>query len=87
MPITPPRKQAIKTQAASLAEYPASCSDFLDEGNILYSAENSMTPKLRLSETDRNTSLSWMRKFLWPGNCRMSISIQMKLAPNMQAIR
>jgi hypothetical protein len=40
MPMTPPMKHAIKIQDASFAENPAASKDFLDEGNILYNAEN-----------------------------------------------
>jgi len=45
-----------------------------------------MTPKLKLSDADKNVSLSWMRKFFLPGNWRMMISTQMMEAPKTHAV-
>ncbi len=44
-----------------------------------------MTPKLKLSEQARNVLLSWIRKFLLPGNSRTTTSTQMMAAPRTQA--
>ena len=46
-----------------------------------------MTPKLRLSEDDRNTLLSWILKLRFPGIRRMMRSTQMILEPTTQARR
>ena len=52
---------------------------------MLYNAENSITPKLKLNDIDRNVSLSWMRKSRFPGNWRMMMSTHITEAPTMQA--
>ena len=44
-----------------------------------------MTPKLRLSEAERNASLSVIEKFRQRGICRMGMSTQMTAAPMTQA--
>lgn len=44
MPITPPRKQAIKIHAAAFGEWPPFWSEFLADGSMLYSDENSFGP-------------------------------------------
>jgi len=86
IPTTPPKKHAIITHDASLAESPPLSNEFFDDGSMLYTAENSMTPKLRLRDTERNVSLFLMSQFLFPGNSRTIRSTQMNEAPNMQAI-
>jgi len=44
-----------------------------------------MTPKLRLSERDKNVSLSWILKFFLPENRRTMISTQITDAPRTHA--
>lgn len=53
---------------------------------MLYRAENSITPKLKLSDIERNESLSCILKFRFPGNWRTIMSTQMTEAPRMHAI-
>jgi len=52
---------------------------------MLKSAEKSMTPKLRLSDVERNISLSCILKLRLLGNFLMIISTQMMEAPMMHA--
>jgi len=44
-----------------------------------------ITPKLRLSEEDKNGLLSWTLKFRFPGICLMIRSTHMILEPTTQA--
>lgn len=44
-----------------------------------------MTPKLKLSEAERNASLSEMLKLCMFGNNLTTVSMQMMLAPTTQA--
>ena len=85
MPRAPPRKQPINVQAAALGDIPPFCSELLAEGIMLKSAEKSMTPKLRLSDDDKNISLSCILKLRLLGNFLMIISTQMMEAPMMHA--
>lgn len=102
IPTTPPIKHTIIIQDASFGEKPPASSDRFEDGNILYSAEKSwnyvslhpteclsahtITPKLRLSDSERKMSLSWILKSLFPGNRRTMMSMQMKEAPNTHAV-
>lgn len=95
-------KQAIIIQDASLGDHPPASRDRFEDGNILYSAEKSwshvslhytkeiaahtITPKLRLNDSDRKMSLSCILKSFLPGNRRTIISMQMNEAPNTHAI-
>jgi hypothetical protein len=45
-----------------------------------------MTPKLKLSEVERKTSLSWIFQPFLPGNWRTMMSMHMNEAPKMQAV-
>jgi hypothetical protein len=78
-------KHAIRIQDASLGEKPPCCKDFFAEGSMLYSAENSITPKLKLNDMDKKVSLSCILKSRFPGNCRIIMSMQITEAPRMHA--
>ena len=86
MPITPPRKQTIKIQAASFGVNPPSIKDALDDGRMLYSALKSMTPKLSDSDAERNVSLSWILKLRFDGKSRTITSMHMIEAPITHAM-
>lgn len=79
-------KQAIKIHAALLGEKPPSCNDLFADGSMLYRAEKSITPKLKLRDTDRKESLSWILKFFLPGNCLMRTSTHITEAPRTHAV-
>lgn len=52
---------------------------------MLYKAEKSMTPKLRLSDIDKKVSLSWILKSRFPGSWRIMMSMHITEAPKMHA--
>jgi hypothetical protein len=87
MPTTPPRKQPMSVYEAAVGDIPPLMRYDLEEGSMLYRAEKSMTPKLRLREADRKALLSWMRQLRYRGTRWTSRSTQMMLAPTTQARR
>lgn len=101
IPRKPPTKHARRTHDASCVESPPLIKALFEDGSILYKAEKictdqlesstseesllTITPKLKLSDEDRNALLSCIRKFFLLGISRMRTSMQIMLAPAIHA--